>query len=281
MKKSFILVVCCMMLTPAVIWSQKSSTRPKLVVGIVIDQMRYDYLYRFSEHFCKDGFRRLLNEGFNCRNAHYNYIPTETGPGHASVYTGTTPSMHAIIANSWYENGATMYCVQDTTVRTIGNDSPYGMMSPRNLIATTITDQLKLATNHRAKVIAISIKDRGAVLPGGHFANAAYWYDRTTGNFISSSFYLNELPQWVRHFNSLKIPDKFLTQTWNTLLPIQYYTAASTTDDTPYENPLVGKEKPTFPYNLAEISEKMQKSRLKFSPYELIPNTPFGNTLVK
>ncbi|MCS6822369.1 MAG: alkaline phosphatase family protein [Microscillaceae bacterium] len=280
MRKLYFFFCFFLILFPLRISAQNYTSKPKLVVGIVIDQMRYDYLYRFAERYGEGGFKRLLNGGFNCRNAHYNYVPTETAPGHASIYTGATPSMHGIIANNWFENGADMYCVQDTTVKTVGSETPNGMMSPKNLIATTITDQLKLATNQRSKVIAISIKDRGAILPAGHFADAAYWYDRMNGRFVSSSFYMKELPKWVQDFNNLKLPDKFLSQTWNTLLPIQNY-SISTADDTPYEAPFQGKDKPTFPYNLAELSEKMRKSPMKVPPYDMLTCTPFGNTLVK
>jgi len=204
---------------PATILAQS----PKLLVGIVIDQMRYDYLYRFWDKYSEKGFKKLLQQGFVCHNVQYNYMPTYTGPGHASIYTGTTPAFHGIIANNWFDktSGKYRYCVQDNKVTTIGNQSGAGKMSPENLLATTITDQLKLATNFKAKVIGISLKDRGAILPAGHFANAAYWFEGdNTGKFISSSFYVSGLPKWVKKFNDRKLPEKYLQQTWNTLLPV-------------------------------------------------------------
>ncbi|WP_238395717.1 alkaline phosphatase PafA [Pontibacter pudoricolor] len=247
--------------------------RPKLVVGIVVDQMRYDFLYRYWYKYGNDGFKKLVKQGFNFKNTNYSYVPTYTAPGHASIYTGSVPAVNGIIANSWFnrETGKTMYCVEDKTVKTVGSTSKAGEMSPRNLLSTTITDQLKLATNKRSKVIAVALKDRGAVIPGGFMADGAYWFDSKSGNFITSTFYKEELPGWVNEFNGQKLADKYLSQTWNTLLPIAQYTN-STADDMPYEEGLPGKEKPVFPYELAT---------LRANDYELIRTTPFGNTLTK
>jgi len=178
--------------------------RPKLVVGIVVDQMRYDYLIRFKKYYGKDGFNRLTQEGSNFTYAHYNYVPTVTGPGHSSIYTGTTPFYHGIIGNSWYhrKQKQILNCIYDKSEKTVGSDDDTGKASPHNLLTTTITDQLKLATNGKSKVIGISIKDRAAIFPAGHAADAAFWYDHKTGNFITSTYYMNELPQWLIDFNS-------------------------------------------------------------------------------
>ncbi|MBC5775823.1 alkaline phosphatase family protein [Pontibacter sp. KCTC 32443] len=257
--------------------SQKEVTatlnRPKLVVGIVVDQMRYDFLYRYWDKYGEDGFKKLVRQGFNFKNTNYNYVPTYTAPGHASIYTGSIPAVNGIIANSWYnrETGKTMYCVEDKTVKTVGSTSKAGEMSPKNLLSTTITDQLQLATNKRAKVISVALKDRGAVIPGGYMADGAYWFDSQTGNFITSTFYQSALPDWVNEFNQQKLAEKYLNQTWNTLFPIEQYTN-STADNMPYEEGLYGKKEPVFPYDLAEIRGK---------DFELLRTTPFGNTLTK
>ena len=180
--------------------------RPKLVVGIVVDQMKMEYLYRFSNDFSENGFKRLMRDGYAYHNMHYNYLPTYTAPGHASVYTGTTPAFHGIVGNEWYNKatGKEMYCTDDNSVTTIGDGTESeGKMSPSNLQSSTITDELKLATNFKGKVIGISIKDRGAILPAGHFADWAFWYSKT-GSFISSTFYGKELPSWVSQFNNEK-----------------------------------------------------------------------------
>ncbi|QEC53341.1 type I phosphodiesterase/nucleotide pyrophosphatase [Anseongella ginsenosidimutans] len=250
-------------------WAQE---RPKLVVGIVVDQMRYDYLYRYYDKYSENGLKKLMTEGFNCRNNHYNYIPTYTGPGHASIYTGTSPAINGIAGNDWYDRykDDMMYCAEDKTVSSVGSDSDAGQMSPRNLLASTITDQLRLASNKRSKVVGVSLKDRGSILPAGHMPTAAYWFDSSNGAFISSTYYMNELPGWVKKFNSRDLAKKYLSQKWKTLLPIDEY-IESTADDKPYENTLSGEEKPVFPH------------KLKYSDtdYGIIRSTPFGNSISK
>ncbi|MBL4668692.1 MAG: alkaline phosphatase family protein, partial [Flavobacteriales bacterium] len=250
--------------------------KPKLVVGIVIDQMRYDYLTRFWDKYSNDGFKKLVNEGFNCKNANYNYMPTYTGPGHASIYTGTTPENHGIISNTWYNKIANnnMYCTQDYLANTIGSNTFNGKMSPKNMLSTTITDELKLATKNRGKVIGISIKDRGAILPAGHKADAAYWYDGgDVGKWISSTFYMNELPKWVKKVNKINNSDKYLNTKWETLLSIDKYTE-SIADNNPYEGTFNGEKAPIFPHNLPALRDSNHN-------YSLIKSTPFGNTILK
>lgn len=248
--------------------------RPKLVVGIVVDQMKQEYLQRFDTKYGKGGFLRLMTEGFYARNNHYNYAPTYTGPGHASIYTGTTPRYHGIIANDWYsrELGRPVYCVGDTAASNLGGSARQGKISPKNLEVNTITDELKLTTNFRSKVIALSLKDRGAVLPGGHAPDGVYWYDFHTGQFMTSTYYQTALPTWVSTFNSKKPVDAYTNQTWAPLLPISQY-VESTADNTPYERGFKGKETPTFPYDL-------KKLRKQNPPYALILTTPYGNSLL-
>ena len=246
--------------------------KPKLVVGIVVDQMKMEYLYRFSSDFSENGFKRLMRDGYTYHNMHYNYMPTFTAPGHASVYTGTTPAVHGIVGNDWY-NKATqkeMYCTDDELVSTLGGGTESeGKMSPKNLQSTTITDELKLATNFNGKVIGISIKDRGAILPAGHFANWAFWYSKT-GNFVSSTYYGAALPAWVTQFNNEKHYEKYANTTWNLLKPKETYNE-SLTDNNPYEGKLF-KKAPFFPYNLKEMYENNDAGILR--------STPFGNNLV-
>jgi predicted AlkP superfamily pyrophosphatase or phosphodiesterase len=250
--------------------SQEKTARPKLVVGIVIDQMRYDYLFRFRDKYSAGGFRRLMQEGFLFENANYNYVPTYTAPGHACIYTGTTPSHNGIIANDWYDRtlGRAVNCVGDSTMKPVGTTSISGKMSPKNLLTTTITDELRTAGNFKSKVIGIALKDRGAILPAGRSANAAYWHDPYTNNWVTSSYYMQELPGWVNDFNGRKISDSLLSRPWVTLLPQDSY-VESTADDTPYEGLFRGETRPVFPHNLPEI---------KKSDEELIRKTPFGNT---
>ncbi|MBR5929745.1 MAG: alkaline phosphatase family protein [Prevotella sp.] len=178
-----------------------SQDRPKLVVGIVVDQMRWDYLYRYYDEYGEGGFKRLMNEGFNCENCQINYIPSITAIGHTSVFTGSVPSIHGIAGNNFYVNGKWTYCCADSTVQTVGSDTKAGQMSPRNMLATTIGDELKTATNWESKVIGVSFKDRAAILPAGHSADAAYWFDKKAFCFISSTYYMKELPKWVKSYN--------------------------------------------------------------------------------
>jgi predicted AlkP superfamily pyrophosphatase or phosphodiesterase len=253
----------------------QTTDRPKLVVGIMVDQMRQEYLYRYYDTFGEGGFKRLLGGGFMLTNAHYNYVPTYTGPGHASVYTGTPPAYHGIIGNTWYDKNLkkVVYCVSDEAQTPVGSETlAEGKVSPHRMLTTTITDELKLATQKRSKVIAIADKDRGAALPGGHMADAAYWYDDKTGKLISSSYYMTKLPAWVEKFNALKLPDKYLDGAWNTLLPIDKYTASGS-DNSPYESKYRGETKNSFPYDL----KALRKSN---NNYELLPYTPFSDDYI-
>ncbi|MCF6130551.1 alkaline phosphatase family protein [Flavobacterium sp. AS60] len=247
--------------------------RPKLVVGIVVDQMKTEYLYRFQSDFSENGFKRLMNEGYTFYNMHYNYMPTYTAPGHASIYTGTTPAMHGIVSNEWFSRkaGKEVYCTDDASVKTLGDGSKEeGEMSPKNLQTTTITDELRLSTNFKGKVIGISMKDRGAILPAGHFANWAFWYSKT-GNFISSTFYGEKMPDWAADFNAQKGYMKYINQGWNLLKPIATYDE-SLPDDNPYEGKLYKVERPVFPYDLKTMLEKNNPGILRA--------TPFGNDYV-
>jgi predicted AlkP superfamily pyrophosphatase or phosphodiesterase len=244
--------------------------RPKLVVGIVVDQMRWDYLYRYYDRYSNNGFKRLLNDGFSCENTQVDYIPTFTGPGHTCIYTGSVPAIHGIAGNDFIiqATGKSVYCTEDSTVQTVGSTTKAGQMSPRNLLTTTVTDELKLATNFRSKVIGIALKDRGGILPAGHTANAAYWFDDKTGNWITSTYYMNELPQWVKDFNDQKLAETYLKLDWNPLYPIDSY-LQSTPDNTKYEGKFKGTDAPTLP---------VKTSALYKGNLGLIRATPYGST---
>ncbi len=245
--------------------------RPKLVVGIVVDQMRWDFLYRYYDRYKSGGFKRLLSEGFTCDNTNVDYIPTFTAIGHSTIYTGSVPAIHGMAGNDFIiqATGKSMYCTEDTTVRTVGSSSNAGLMSPRNLLTTTVTDELKLATNFRSKVIGIALKDRGGILPAGHTANAAYWFDDLTGNWITSTYYMKSLPDWVQKFNAEKNAEKYLKQDWNTLYPINTY-VQSFPDNNPYEGKFAGATTPTFP---------IKTSTMFSNGYAVIRNTPYGNSI--
>jgi predicted AlkP superfamily pyrophosphatase or phosphodiesterase len=247
-------------------------SRPKLVVGIMIDQMRWDYLYRYYDRYPAGGFKRLLSAGYSCENTMLPYLPTYTACGHSCVYTGSVPSIHGITGNSWFDNalGREVYCTEDTTVTTVGSTSDEGKMSPRNLLVPTVTDELRLATNFRSKVIGISLKDRASILPAGHTANAAYWYDHKTGAFITSTYYEKDLPDWVKTFNAQKLADSYYKDGWIPMYPLSTYTQ-STEDEVPWEGRPFGEGQKGLPYNLSAYVGK---------DYGKLANTPFGNSIV-
>ncbi|MDT0677151.1 alkaline phosphatase PafA [Autumnicola musiva] len=272
MKRILFLFLALIFLSPVKSQEVKNE-KPKLVVGIVVDQMRYDYLTRFWGRFGEGGFKRMINEGYNFKNNHFNYVPTYTGPGHASVHTGTSPMNHGIISNSWYDKFAEeeVYCAGDSSVKPVGTSSSAGKMSPQRMKVTTVSDQNRLHTQMRGKTIGISIKDRGSILPAGHTANAAYWYHGgDEGKFITSSYYMEELPQWVEDFNNSNAAEEYF-KTWNTLENIESY-RESGIDVNNFEGGFNGQETASFPYNLAEL--KNQNGN-----YDIIPQTPYGNDL--
>ncbi|WP_344976639.1 alkaline phosphatase PafA [Compostibacter hankyongensis] len=251
--------------------SQQGLSRPKLVVGIVVDQMRWDYLYRYYGKYGEGGFKRLLTEGFRCQNTFINYLPSATAVGHSTIFTGSVPAIDGIAGNEWIDQrtGRKWYCTEDTTVQTVGSDSKEGKMSPRNLLVSTVTDELRLATNFRSRVVGVSLKDRAAILPAGHTANAAFWFDNTSGSFISSTYYMQSLPAWVKAFNARNLPAQLTAGGWHTLYPLAEYTE-STQDSVAWEGHLGGKAAPVFPY---DIAGKYRHN------HGIIRSTPFGNTL--
>lgn len=264
-------VVFILLATPVFAQKSKPIARPKLVVGLVIDQMRWDYLYRYYDRYTDGGFKKLLNKGYSCENAMINYIPTATGPGHAAIYTGSVPAIHGIASNNWVEvkTGKQWYCVEDPSVTAVGGSEKSGTMSPRNLNTTTIGDELRMSTNMRSKVFGVGIKDRGSILPAGHTANGAFWFDDSTGNFITSSFYMKALPEWLMKFNNKRLADKYIKQSWLTLYDIDTY-INSLTDDNEYEGKFPGERNPTFPHKLYDVEN---------AGYKYLRYLPAGNTI--
>ena len=272
MNRKIVVIVLFLFLT-CFSFAQKNNAgiaRPRLVVGLVIDQMRWDFLYRYYDLYSAGGFKRLLNRGFSCENTMIPYVPTYTAPGHTCIYTGSVPSIHGIVGNDWYEKSINkrMYCTDDSTVSTVGSTSSAGKMSPRNLLTTTITDELRLSNNFKSKVIGIALKDRASILPAGHSANAAYWFDTKAGQWITSSYYMNQLPDWLNKFNEKHLPDEYMAKDWNTLLPLSQY-ELSTDDNKAYERSIPGEKTVTFPHMLSQTGN---------SKYDAFDYTPFANT---
>ena len=250
------------------------TSKPKLVVGVVVDQMRFDYLNRFKKKYSANGFLRLIKQGYSCNNHHFNFIPTYTAPGHASIFTGTTPSVHGIIGNSWYDkaSNSTVYCTTDKAYIPVGAAAKYGQASPRNMKVTTLADQNRLFTQMNGKTIGVSIKDRGAVFPSGHTANGAYWFEGLNeGKWMTSTYYMDALPQWVKDFNTSSNIASYL-KPWNTLYDISLY-EESGSDLSDYEQGFNGKSTSEFPYDLKALMELNEG-------YDIIKSTPFGNTMI-
>jgi predicted AlkP superfamily pyrophosphatase or phosphodiesterase len=247
-------------------------SRPKLVVGIVVDQMRWDFLYRYYNKYGEGGFKRLLREGFSCENTYINYLPSYTAVGHACIFTGSVPSIDGITGNNWTEQltGVRVYCTDDSTVQGVGtNGSPDGKMSPRKLLVTTITDELRMATNFQSKVVGVSLKDRASILPAGHTATAAFWLDDQSGNFITSTYYMNKLPDAVEKYNKANNIERLISNDWNTLYPIETY-SESDSDNKIYEGKIAGENTHVFPHTLrADYAKDHGSFRV----------SPFGNSL--
>ena len=241
--------------------------KPKLAVVVVVDQMRYDYLERFYDYYEEEGFKRLLHDGYNFRNTHYNYISTRTAPGHASLLTGTTPSRHGITSNNWYDRQQrkTVFSIRDSMETTIGAQHPAEVsFSPRNLIASTVNDELKLSNYGRSKVFAFSIKERGAILTGGHLADAAYWL--SSNKFVTSSYYSKKTPLWLDKFNRKKLTANYLKDGWKLMRDASNY-PVELIEGSFDEKPLQNMES-KFPYSYNSLDSG------------IIANTPFANSLL-
>ncbi len=267
--------IACLAFSASVASAQQPTWQhpPKLVVGIVVDQMRTDYIYRYWDNFGEGGFKRLIGEGSFLRDAHYNYMPTVTGPGHASIYTGTTPSHHGIVANDRYDRATrkTIYCTQDMSQQAVGTLPDNAHRSPVQLLSTTLADELERRTERRSKTIGVALKDRSSILPIGRTGDAAYWMYGSEGNFITSTWYMKSLPQWVIDFNNKKLAEQYLAQTWSLTLPVERYHQVLP-DNNPYEIPLYRGIPASLPINLDSL-------RKAGAGLDLLSYTPWGNTI--
>jgi hypothetical protein len=250
--------------------------KPKIIVGIIVSQMRYDYIQRFWDKLDENGIKLLVNRGTSCKNAGFNYLYSQQGVGHASLATGTTPSEHGIIGQDWYLylQDRIESSTDDQQMKAVGGDADNGHYSPRNLMSTTFSDELRISDNFKSKTFAVSMDPAPGIFSAGQTANGAYWFDKHTGNWITSSYYTDTLPKWVDEFNAKRFPDIYLKETWNPLLPIDQYTE-SLPDNNKYESGIKGQH--TFPYILQNLSETKKN---KFD-YTMLEKVPFGNTFTK
>ncbi len=250
--------------------------KPRLVIGIVVEQLKYDQLEKYRDKLGDNGIKKLINEGTYYKNASFDYMLTQSAPGHATISTGTEPSFHGITSDNWYVplKNELIYCTRDIDVNPVGGSFESGLNSPVNLQASTFPDELELASNNHARVFGIGLKDYSAILSTGHAANGVYWFDNTTGTWMTSTYYSNSLPGWIMDFNAMNYPETFLNGMWNLFKPAEYYTDCLP-DSTRFEKGFNGQF--VFPYDLKKLRSKvMTGSRNDFS---LLRETPFGNTL--
>ena len=249
--------------------------KPRLVIGIVVEQLKYDQLEKFRDRFGENGIKRLLNEGTYFKNASFEYMLTQSAPGHATISTGSEPSFHGITSDSWYLplRNELIYCTKDIKVNPVGGSFEAGLHSPVNLQASTFSDELEMATNKNAKVFGVGMKENSAIFSAGHAADGAYWFDNTTGTWMSSTYYIDTLPVWVNDFNAMKFSESYLNNTWNLFRPEQDY-ADCLADSNNFEAGFNAVN--YFPYDLKKMRSKgIFNSRNDFS---LLRETPFGNS---
>lgn len=246
--------------------------KPRLVMGIVVEQMRYEYIYRYWDKFGDNGFKKLLLNGASCRNAHADYMLTQSSPGHATIATGANPCSHGIVADEWFDRvkGRTVYATADETSSLVAGADKDNCGSPVRMATSAMGDELK-KLSPASKVISLSTSCRSAILLGGHSANAAYWMDDVTGQWTTSSYYMPALPLWLADFNAKRMPDIYLQKTWYQYLPFGKYTE-SLPDKNEYEVGLGNQT--TFPYQLSTLSDRVK-------PYRILKSTPQGNALTK
>jgi predicted AlkP superfamily pyrophosphatase or phosphodiesterase len=244
--------------------------KPRLVIGIVVEELKYDQLEKFRDKLGENGIKRLINEGTYFKNASYEYMLTQSAPGHATISTGAEPSFHGITSDEWYVplKNELINCTRDATVNSVGGSFESGLHSPVNLLVSTFSDELQMSTNKKSKAFGVGLRESSAIFSAGHAANAAYWFDNTTGTWMSSTYYINSLPTWVNDFNAMKFSDSYLNSTWSLLRPAKYY-ADCLPDSNSFE---AGFNKINyFPYDLKKIRAK--------NDYSLLRETPFGNSL--
>jgi len=275
----FILFASILLISGISVFSQNPTVppeKPKLIIGIVVSEMRYDYLTRYWDRFGEGGFKRLVNGGTYCKNTHHDYLISESGEGFATIATGAYPDVHGIVSDYWYDRlrDKITFCVRDEKANTIGGAYEQGKYSPSALLTSTLSDQARVAGQFNPKVISVSLDPRAAVISGGHSANAAYWFDTENGKWISSSYYVDSLSAWVDEFNSKAFADLYLQRFWEPLFPIDTYTG-SLPDDNKYESGLAGLK--VFPYDLNKMSLVRKTER----NYDILKYTPYGNSLTK
>lgn len=250
--------------------------KPRLVIGIVVEQLKYDQLEKFRDRLGENGIKRLINEGTYFKNAAFEYMLTQSAPGHSTISTGAEPSYHGITSDSWYVplKNELIFCTNDISVNPVGGSYEAGLHSPVNLQASSFSDELEMSSNKKAKVFAVGIKESSAILSAGHAADAAYWFDNTSGTWMSSTYYIDSLPDYVKDFNAMKYPDTYLNGVWSLFRPASEYSDC-VADSNKFESGFNGTG--YFPYDLKKLRAKGAFNAR--NDYSLLRETPFANTL--
>lgn len=249
--------------------------KPKLVIGIIVEQLRYDQLERIRDILPENGFRRLVSEGTYFRNVLLDYISTQAAPGYATISSGTAPSKHGITSDRWFHpfNDQMIFCVQDPSVNPVGGSFETGLFSPANLLSSTFADELHMVTCGASKVYGIGIKEMGAILTAGHAADGAFWYDDRTGTWMSSTYYTDKLPTWLMDMNAMLLPGQYLNQVWQPLMDPSKYTGCQP-DSSSFERGFNGQT--WFPYDLKTMSTQGKLINVK-RDYSVLRQTPFAD----
>lgn len=247
-----------------------------MIVGIVVSEMRYDYIYRYWDKYSDGGFKKLINNGTFCKNAHHDYLLSEASAGYATIATGCYPEEHGMVSDFWYDRlkDQVQFSIHDRQINSVGGAYESGKFSPSGLQVSTLADELRLSNKFKSKLVSVSLDPRASVIMGGHTSKNSYWYDPSSGNWMSSSYYCDSLPSWVNDFNAKGFADIYLDKTWEPLFPVEQY-ESSLEDDNPYETGIRGQK--TFPYDLAKLSRTAKNER----NYALLKTTPYGNTYTR
>ncbi len=248
---------------------------PKLVVGIVIEEMRYEMLLRYWNSFGENGFKKIINEGSFCTQTYHNYLITQNGVGQASIVSGTNPSYHGIISDTWYNRltGETIGCADESKFNLMDGIIQMGNYTPKNMMTSTLGDELKLATNDSSKVISISLNPVSSVISGGKLADYAFWLNNHDGGWITGNYYTDTLPAWVKNFNAKGFQDVYMRKNWASMYSLANNYKNSLPDNSNFE---IGfrNYRYTFPYDLSYLRNR--SGNFKYLKY-----TPFGNTYTK
>jgi len=272
-----ILVLVSILANPLQLLAQKHKgippEHPQLVIGIVIQDMRYDYLYRFWDNFGDGGFRKLIDEGTLCKNATYNYMLTQNAPGLATIVSGCEPAIHGIVSDNWFQRLQSKKedAIYDEKEKTIGPNPDGYHFSPGNLLTTTVFDELKLFNNFRSKVVSVSLEANGAIIPAGHLGDEAFWFDDATGKWVTSTYYADSLPTWVKQFNDKNFPDIYLERDWLPMLSLEHYRNGA----------LKGLSKSTGFASENKFAKKISGFIKKGHEYGALEANPFGISLTK